>query len=77
MLIGNTLASSNIIEGTKSSESSDKLEEELSRFLNLLVTQLKNQIRSILWTPTSSPPNSWPSPVSSSRFSPTPTWKSC
>ena len=29
MLIGNSLASSNLIEGTKSSESSDKLEEEL------------------------------------------------
>jgi len=43
MLIGNSLDSSNLIEGTKSSESSDKLEEELSRFLNLLVTQLKNQ----------------------------------
>ena len=43
MLIGNSLASSNLIEGTKSSESSDKLEEELGRFLNLLVTQLKNQ----------------------------------
>ena len=43
MLIGNSLDSSNLIEGTKSSESSDKLEEELGRFLNLLVTQLKNQ----------------------------------
>ena len=38
MLIGNSLDSSNLIEGTKSSESSDKLEEELGRFLNLLVT---------------------------------------
>ena len=43
MLIGNSLASSNLIEGTKSSESSAKLDEELNRFLNLLVTQLKNQ----------------------------------
>ncbi|MCH7935512.1 MAG: flagellar hook assembly protein FlgD [Proteobacteria bacterium] len=43
MLIGNSLSSSNLIEGTKSSESSAKLEEELNRFLNLLVTQLKNQ----------------------------------
>ena len=43
MIIGNSLAASNLIEGTKSSESSDKLEEELGRFLNLLVTQLKNQ----------------------------------
>ena len=43
MLIGNSLDSSNLIEGTKSSESSAKLDEELNRFLNLLVTQLKNQ----------------------------------
>ncbi len=43
MLIGGSLASSNLLEGSKSAESSAKLDEELNRFLNLLVTQLKNQ----------------------------------
>ncbi len=43
MLIGDSLGSSNLLEGSKSAESSARLEEELNRFLNLLVTQLKNQ----------------------------------
>ena len=43
MLIGDSLSNSNILEGTKSAESSANLEEELNRFLTLLVTQLKNQ----------------------------------
>ncbi len=43
MLIGNSFSSSPISEGTKSAESDAKLQEELNRFLNLLVTQLKNQ----------------------------------
>ena len=43
MLIGDSLTSNTLIEGTKSAESDAKLQEELNRFLNLLVTQLKNQ----------------------------------
>ena len=43
MLIGSSLSSSNLVEGSKSAEADAKLEEELNRFLNLLVTQLKNQ----------------------------------
>ena len=43
MLIGDSLGSSTLLGGSKSAESSAKLDEELNRFLNLLVTQLKNQ----------------------------------
>ncbi len=43
MLIGNSLASSPIPEGTQSAAAQAKIDEDLNRFLNLLVTQLKNQ----------------------------------
>ncbi len=42
MLISGTTTGS-VAEGSKSAESEAKLEEDLNRFLNLLVTQLKNQ----------------------------------
>lgn len=42
MLIGGTTSGSTA-EGSKSAEAEAKLEEDLNRFLNLLVTQLKNQ----------------------------------
>lgn len=43
MLIGNSLASSPFPEGSQSAVSQAKIEDDLNRFLNLLVTQLKNQ----------------------------------
>ena len=43
MLIGNSLASSPIPEGTQSAAAQAKIDEDLNKFLNLLVTQLKNQ----------------------------------
>ena len=42
MIIGSAL-NSDPIEGTKSAEASAKLEDDLNRFLNILVTQLQNQ----------------------------------
>jgi len=42
MLISGTTSGS-VAEGTKSAEAEAKLEDDLNRFLNLLVTQLKNQ----------------------------------
>jgi flagellar basal-body rod modification protein FlgD len=42
-LIGESLASSTIVEGTKSAAAAAKNDEDLNKFLNLLVTQLKNQ----------------------------------
>lgn len=42
MIIGGS-SSSTAIEGGKAAQSQDKLEEDMNRFLNLLVTQLKNQ----------------------------------
>ena len=42
MLIGNSITDS-VAEGSQSSSSAAKLEDDLNRFLNLLVTQLKNQ----------------------------------
>jgi flagellar basal-body rod modification protein FlgD len=41
MLIGSS--TSTVAEGSKSADAEAKLEEDLNRFLNLLVTQLKNQ----------------------------------
>jgi len=43
MSIISGLSSSNAAAGTKSADAEAKLEEDLNRFLNLLVTQLKNQ----------------------------------
>ena len=44
MIIGGASpVSENAIDGSKSAAASAKLEEDLNRFLNLLVTQLKNQ----------------------------------
>ena len=40
---GQSAATQTAIDGSKSAEASAKLEEDLNRFLNLLVTQLKNQ----------------------------------
>ena len=42
MIIGSAL-NNDPIEGTKSAEASAKLEDDLNRFLNILVTQLQNQ----------------------------------
>ena len=42
MIIGGA-TTSNAIDGTKSAEASAKLEDDLNRFLNILVTQLQNQ----------------------------------
>jgi len=38
-----SVTGTNVAEGSKSAEAEAKLEEDLNRFLNLLVTQLKNQ----------------------------------
>ena len=43
MLIGNSIASSAIPEGSQSAASLAKIDEDLNRFLTLLVTQLQNQ----------------------------------
>jgi flagellar basal-body rod modification protein FlgD len=43
MLIGGSTASSALVDGSQSATSKAKLDTELNRFLNLLVTQLKNQ----------------------------------
>ena len=43
MLIGNSILSSPIPEGTQSAAAKARIDEDLNRFLNLLVTQLKNQ----------------------------------
>ena len=42
MIIGSAL-NSDPVEGSKSAEASAKLEDDLNRFLNILVTQLQNQ----------------------------------
>ena len=42
-IIGDSLASSTIAEGSQSAAAKAKNEEDLNKFLNLLVTQLKNQ----------------------------------
>ena len=42
-LIGDTLASSSIPADSQSAAAAAKIEEDLNKFLNLLVTQLKNQ----------------------------------
>ena len=42
-LIGETTASSQVLNGSKSAAASAKLDDDLNKFLNLLVTQLKNQ----------------------------------
>jgi flagellar basal-body rod modification protein FlgD len=43
MLIGGSTQSAALTDGTQSANSKAKLDTELNRFLNLLVTQLKNQ----------------------------------
>jgi flagellar basal-body rod modification protein FlgD len=43
MLIGGSTESSALVDGSQSANSKAKLDSELNRFLNLLVTQLKNQ----------------------------------
>ena len=43
MLIGGSTNSGGILEGSRSAASEAKLEEDLNRFLTLLVTQLQNQ----------------------------------
>jgi flagellar basal-body rod modification protein FlgD len=43
MLIGGSTESAALVDGTQSAASKAKLDSELNRFLNLLVTQLKNQ----------------------------------
>lgn len=43
MLIGGSTESSALVDGSQSANSKAKLDGELNRFLNLLVTQLKNQ----------------------------------
>ncbi|MEE2698934.1 MAG: flagellar hook assembly protein FlgD [Pseudomonadota bacterium] len=42
-IIGDSLASASIAEGSQSAAAAAKNEEDLNKFLNLLVTQLKNQ----------------------------------
>lgn len=42
-LIGDSLSTSSVLGGSRSADSEAKLEEDLNKFLNLLVTQLKNQ----------------------------------
>lgn len=42
-IIGDSLASSSITEGSQSAAAAAKNEDDLNKFLNLLVTQLKNQ----------------------------------
>ena len=43
MLIGGSTESAGLVDGSQSANSAAKLDTELNRFLNLLVTQLKNQ----------------------------------
>ncbi len=43
MLIGGSTESATLVDGSQSANSKAKLDTELNRFLNLLVTQLKNQ----------------------------------
>lgn len=43
MLIGGSTQSAALVDGSQSANSQAKLDTELNRFLNLLVTQLKNQ----------------------------------
>lgn len=43
MLIGGSTESAALVDGSQSANSQAKLDTELNRFLNLLVTQLKNQ----------------------------------
>lgn len=43
MLIGGSTESAALVDGSQSANSKAKLDTELNRFLNLLVTQLKNQ----------------------------------
>ena len=42
-LIGDSLTSSNVLDGSQSAASKAKLDEDLNKFLSLLVTQLQNQ----------------------------------
>lgn len=43
MIIGGSGTTSSLVDGSASAQASEKLEEDLNRFLNLLVTQLQNQ----------------------------------
>jgi len=43
MLIGGSTETAGLVDGSQSASSKAKLDSELNRFLNLLVTQLKNQ----------------------------------
>ena len=43
MILGSSTDSTSITPGTASADSQAKLNEDLNRFLNLLIAQLKNQ----------------------------------
>jgi flagellar basal-body rod modification protein FlgD len=55
---------------SQAAQSKQKLDEELNRFLTLLITQLENQ-------DPLDPMDASSSPASNSRFLQTPTWKNC